>query len=499
MGRLTAEHVAERAIDAGLATPRQLQEVWGALGTRSVGVDEFLQALVRRELLTKYQVDRLLKGEKTGYFFGDYKILYLMGTGTFARVFRASHRETGQVVAIKALRSRFSGNPAQYGLFLREGELGRSLRHPNIVPIHEVHSRGREHYLVMEFVEGRTLREFVKVRKNLDPKDATRLMADVARGLDYAFQRSVTHRDLKMSNVLISSRGEAKLVDFGLAAIDEDTLAGAEGDASAARTVDYAALERATGVRRDDARSDIFFAGCIYYHMLSGTPPLYEGRDRTQRLSRSRFQEIVPIQQALPSLPLFVTFVVNRAMALDPSRRYQTPGELLADVESTMKRLDKSAPAGDPGEAAELGQDSRAGGAGQPERRVMVVEANLPMQNLLREGLKNAGYRVFLTSDPQRAFDRMAEEPGFADCVLFDAQEIGEPALDWFNRLPAYSWARALPALLLLGETQRSWSAKAQTSDRRRVLPLPITMKQLRATLEELLPGGHPRERGAAP
>ncbi len=110
MGRLTAEHVAERAIDAGLATPRQLQEVWGALGTRSVGVDEFLQALVRRELLTKYQVDRLLKGEKTGYFFGDYKILYLMGTGTFARVFRAAHRETGQVVAkIKIGKISISG------------------------------------------------------------------------------------------------------------------------------------------------------------------------------------------------------------------------------------------------------------------------------------------------------------------------------------------------------------------------------------------------------
>ena len=128
MGSLTAERLAEQAVDVGLLTPRQLQDVWGSLGTRSVGVEPFVQVLIRRELLTKYQVDRLMAGEKTAYFYGDYKVLYLVGTGTFARVFRAAHRETGEVVGIKALRSRYSENSAQYGMFVREGELGRSLR-----------------------------------------------------------------------------------------------------------------------------------------------------------------------------------------------------------------------------------------------------------------------------------------------------------------------------------------------------------------------------------
>jgi len=490
MGRLTAEHIAERAVDAGLVTPRQLQEAWNALGTRSVGADELLQALVRRELLTKYQVERLLKGEKTGYFYGDYKVLYLMGAGTFARVFRAAHRDSGQVVAVKALRAHFSENRAQFSLFLREGEIGRSLRHPNIVPIYEVHSRGKEHFLVMEFVEGRTLREFVKVRKVLDPKDATRLMADIARGLDYAFHRSVTHRDLKMSNVLISSRGEAKLVDFGLAAIGEGASAGGESDAATARTIDYAALERATGVRRDDTRSDIYFAGCIYYHMLSGKPPLYEGPDRVRRLNRSRFQEIVPIQQLVPSLPPCVTVVVNKAMALEPSRRYPTPGEMLADVESTLKRLEEGLCASNQSGAEEPCPDGPASQASRLEPRVMLVEADLQMQDLLREGLKKAGYRVLVSSDPQRAFDRLAQEPGIAEGIIIDAQAIGEPALEWFNRVPALPETRSFPALLLLGETQRAWTAKAKTSDRRRVLPLPVTMKELRTALEQLLPSG---------
>jgi serine/threonine protein kinase len=484
MGSLTAERLAEQAVDVGLLTPRQLQEVWGALGTRSVSVDQFVQALIRRELLTKYQVDRLLKGEKTAYFYGDYKLLYLVGKGTFARVFRAAHRETGEVVAIKALRSHYSENPAQFGMFVREGELGRSLRHPNIVPIYAVHSSRKLHYFVMEFVEGRNLREFVKVRKGLSLKDATRLMADIARGLDYAFERSVTHRDLKMSNVLISSRGDAKLVDFGLAAIDENASTGVDGELSAARTIDYAALERATGVRKDDTRSDIYFAGCIYYHMLSGKPPLYEGRDHVQRLNKSRFGEVVPIHELMPSLPHYLAFIVNKAMALEPTRRYQTPGEMLADVETALKRLESDAQSADQGDVAAPAAQSEP----TVERRVMVVESNLDMQNLFRDGLKKSGYRVLLTSDPRRAFDRLIEEPGMADCILLSAEQIGEPAVDWFNRLATHPSTQGLPAILLLGETQRAWASKAQAGGHRLVVSLPITMRQLRAAVELVLP-----------
>jgi len=487
MRHLTAEQIAEQAIHVGLVTSHQLQDVWEALGTRSVATDEFLQATIRRDLLTKYQVDRLLKGEKSGYFFGDYKVLYPVGAGTFARVYRAVHRGSGQVVAVKALRGAYGASSAQVTQFLREGELGRSLRHPNIVPIYEVHSRRKQYFLVMEFVEGQTLHDFVKVRKVVEPKDATRLMADIARGLDYAFRHSVTHRDLKMTNVLISSRGEAKLVDFGLAGVDEDAAAGGEADA-AARTVDYAALERATGVPRDDTRSDIYFAGCIFYHMLSGQSPLYEGRNRVRRLDRSRFLEIVPIQQLAPSLPLCVTFVVNKAMSLEPSRRYQTPGEMLADVESTLARLEQGVYAGEQGEAETPGQSSHGDETGQPERRVMLVAANPEIQETLREGLKKAGYRVLLTADPQRAFERLDQEPTLVDGIIIDAQAIGELAVDWFNRFSALPGVKSFPALLLLGETHRTWMARAQTSDCRRVLALPLTMKQHRAALAAQLP-----------
>ena len=132
------------------------------------------------------------------------------------------------------------------------------------------------------------------VKKKLDLHYSLRLIADALAGLDYALSKGVTHRDMKLSNLLISSHGRAKLVDFGLAAISADMSEEAVAAAPNPRSIDYAGLERATGVRKNDRRSDIYFAGCMLYQMLSGRPPLYETRDRLQRLSVNRFREVKP-------------------------------------------------------------------------------------------------------------------------------------------------------------------------------------------------------------
>ena len=189
MGYQTAEQVAQRAFDLGLLDERQLREVWGSFGSHNVPIEDFLQTLVRREFLTNYQVERLVKGDRTGFFFGDYRVLYLVGSGTFARVYRAVHRrDRARSWPLKVLRNRYSENRAQASLFVREGRVGCTLRHPNIVPIYEVVSEGKNHFLVMEFIEGRNLREFVRIRKKLDPLEATRMMIGITDGLRYAFE-----------------------------------------------------------------------------------------------------------------------------------------------------------------------------------------------------------------------------------------------------------------------------------------------------------------------
>src|SRR5262245_4606509 len=256
MPEISAEQRSQRMLDAGLVDARQVESLWAELATREVSYHDYSTLLLRKELLTNYQLDRLLKGEKGGYFYGSYKVLYLVGTGTFARVYRAVQTDSGRIVAVKSLRKRFRDDRSMNEQFIREGKIGMQLRHPNIVPIYEVVEHPSP-CLIMEFVEGRNLREFTRVRKKLSPVESMRVAVDILAGLSYAATLGMTHRDLKMSNVLVTSRGKGKLVDFGLAGLQTAKPNSANAEETNPRTIDYAGLERASGVRNNDIRSDL--------------------------------------------------------------------------------------------------------------------------------------------------------------------------------------------------------------------------------------------------
>jgi len=155
---LTAEKLAQRALDVNIVTEAELRSVWGELGTRNVEYEQFKQLMVRRGLITNFQLERLLQNFRTGFFYGDYKVLYLVGSGTFARVYRATHRKTNELFAVKVLRKSKAEIPGEADLFRREGELGMKLKHPNIVPLYELGmTADQQIYFTMKRVEGRTL------------------------------------------------------------------------------------------------------------------------------------------------------------------------------------------------------------------------------------------------------------------------------------------------------------------------------------------------------
>ncbi|MEM6330197.1 MAG: serine/threonine-protein kinase [Planctomycetota bacterium] len=470
----SAEELAQLASDVGVLDDRQLQSAWSELGTRTASYQDFSQLLVRKGLLTNYQLDRMSRGLKTGYVYGKYKVLYLVGAGTFARVFRAADRDTGKVYALKVLRASQSASPKGADIFRREGELGASLRHPNIVPIHEVVSRGQQHYIVMEFIEGQNLRESFRVRGRLKWAEACSIATGILAGLQAAFQQGVTHRDLKMSNVLIASDGTAKLIDFGLAALDNAT-----GDDGVDRTVEYAALEKATGVRKDDTRSDVFFAGYMLHQMLSGVSSLPTGRDRMKQLGRDVFSSIRPIAELAPDTPLPLTMVVAKALEMDPERRYQTPGDMLTDLKIAVRRAEAGG-----GDAAknELASREGIGEDGQP-RRLMVVESDTKRQDVLRELFKRNGYRVLVTSDPERAMTRFMTDAGAADFVLFCSASAGQQALEVFNRFGDEMVTGPLPSILLLDETHGALAPHAKVAEHRLVVQMPVKLRQLRESV----------------
>ncbi len=501
MSDWTAEQLAQRAYDLNLVDDRQLQEIWSVFGRRDIPVEDLQQQLVRREFLTNFQLERLTKGERGGFFYGPYKVLYRVNAGSFARVYRSVHKDTGKVVALKILRRRYSDDKAFVEQFLREGEMGRTLRHPNIVPIYEVHTQGTNHFFVMEFVEGGNLRDLLKIRKKVPPAQAVQLMSDVCAGLQYAFQKGLCHRDLKLTNILVSSRMQAKLVDFGLAAadekrVDDDDLAGIENP----RTIDYAGLERTTGVRKDDQRSDIYFLGCILYHLLTGEAPLAETKDRVQRLSRQRYVDVVPVRKRDPSVPRVVAAVVNKAMELDAEKRYQTPGQMLLDLKLAAQRLEAGTPEGeadgdeqdDDLQAEHLASDAERQRmavqllATAERRAVMLVESSTRIQDLVREGLKSTGYRVLVISDPERALARFADGEKPAEAVVFSAGHLKLDAAKAFSRFVSDESTRSIPAVLWLGDGQR-WKSPIPLAEHQLVGRF-VKLRELRDVLLRLVP-----------
>ena len=458
----------------------KLRDIENSFGARVFTSEEFLQAALRRGYLTKFQVERLLKGETTGYSYGPYIVQYLIGAGSFARVFRCIHKDTGQVVAVKVLRARFRDDKTAINEFEREGEFGASMHHPNIAAVYESQKTKYDHYIVMEFVEGRTLREELAAQKNgrLDPRRATRITRDVCSALSYALNQGYQHRDMKLSNILLSSTGKAVLLDFGLIADDASGF-------KTQRAIEYAALERSTHVGRNDKRSDLYFLGAVYYQLLTGIAPLGEIKERSKRLVADRFKNVKPIREVAPYVPRCVAYVVDRALKFNPEERYQSPSQMLEALDAAASALESG---------VDVEQEEKLMTAAMQVRQekekqtsVMVVEANSNLQDVFREFFKKAGYRVLVVSSCERALERLDDGEAFnVDAALFNAQNLGKNAVLAFNKLLDAPTTRDLPAILILDENQVKWAPAAKRGKKRLAVGMPISMKRLLMVVDKL-------------
>lgn len=471
--QLDAATLGQQAIRLGLVTEQQLEQATDEIGPRNRDPNALLLALERKGYLTPWQSGKLLKADTDGYILGGYRILYKIKSGTFGRVYRADDPNTGRVVAIKVLRRRWSEDEQKINLFIREGKVGLTLKHPNIVEVLAMSQdvATGQYYIIMEFVEGANLREILQIRKKLQVHEALKLVEDAAAGLAYAYSRGVTHRDVKLTNLLISSQGDAKLVDFGLAQLMR-SLANIEQE-KVDRSVDYAGLEKATGVPLGDVRSDIYFLGCVFYEMLTGRPPLAVTRDHHARMQRQRFNNVEPIRAGEVDAPPAVFSLLETMMALMPQRRFQTPSQLLEAVRSVRRDL-----------AGHLGKSAN----GAANRAVFVVEKSERLQDALRTGLKEQGYRVFMAGDPVRALDHFRQQP--YDALVVNAETTGDEGVLVFEHILAEAERRhiTLAGVLILGQEQAAWTSRVPPSPNTAILIRPgVTFKQLTQKLEELL------------
>ncbi len=264
---------------------------------------------------------------------GQFELVEYVGGGGMGRVFRATDTHLGRTVALKILPPEQATDPDALQRFQNEAQSAARLDHDNIARAFYVGEDRGLHYIVFEFVEGVNVRLLVERKGPLPLAEAISYTLQIAEALAHADARSVVHRDVKPSNVLITPEGRVKLIDMGLARLRQTDPAAADLTASGVTlgTFDYISPEQARDPRNADIRSDIYSLGCTFFFMLAGQPPFPEGTV-LQKLLQHQGDEPPDILQFRPELPEESSRVLRKMMAKDPARRYAGPADLVADL-----------------------------------------------------------------------------------------------------------------------------------------------------------------------
>lgn len=285
---------------------------------------------VKAKLISRFQADQLLAGRHRGFFIGKYKILSLIGSGGMGRVYLAEHAIMRRRVALKVLPKGKSSDPSALGRFQREARAVAALRHPNIVQAYDIDQEGDIHFIVMEFVDGISVQEYVRRHGPMQPEIAADIIAQACDALDHASESGLVHRDIKPGNLVVDKTGTVKLLDMGLAVFydekERDPLT-LEYDENVLGTADYLAPEQALDSHNVDIRADIYSLGGTFYYMLTGRAPFPEGTIAQKLLwHQNRHPQL--IREIDPTVPQTVEKIVRKMMAKDPKNRFQTPREV---------------------------------------------------------------------------------------------------------------------------------------------------------------------------
>ncbi|HEY4990476.1 MAG TPA: Stk1 family PASTA domain-containing Ser/Thr kinase [Nakamurella sp.] len=271
----------------------------------------------------------------TGYLFGDrYQVGDTLGFGGMSEVHRGRDLRLGRDVAIKVLRADLARDPSFQARFRREAQNAASLNHPAIVAVYDTGETAGEAstipYIVMEFVDGDTLRDVLKKEGPLPPKRAMEIVADICAALDFSHRHGIVHRDIKPANVMLNRAGAVKVMDFGIARAVADGQATMTATSAVIGTAQYLSPEQARG-EAVDARSDVYATGCVLYELLCGAPP-FTG-DSPVAIAYQHVREAPrPPSETKPGLPKEMDAIVLKALNKNPLNRYQTAAEMRSDL-----------------------------------------------------------------------------------------------------------------------------------------------------------------------
>jgi predicted Ser/Thr protein kinase len=281
----------------------------------------------------------------------QYQILQKLGAGGMGEIYKAQDTRLNRTVAIKVLTEGDSGDPDRRRRFVQEAQAASSLNHPNIITIHDIVSHDGQQFMVMEFVNGKSLTELIRP-SGMPIADILKYAVQIADALQAAHTAGIIHRDLKPGNIMVTDSGLVKILDFGLAKFTESSMftsltdeTHAAGDAplttegSIMGTVNYMSPEQAQG-KRVDQRSDIFSFGVVLYEMVTGRKA-FAGDSTISTLSAILRDEARPIWETV-TVPPELEQLVHRALRKDPDQRWQSMGEMHAQLSALKQQLDSA-------------------------------------------------------------------------------------------------------------------------------------------------------------
>ncbi len=269
--------------------------------------------------------------------FGRYEILDKLGEGAMGVVYRARDPALNRVVALKMLSAELGGEEELHQRFQREAEAIGRLSHPCIVTVYDLGTAEGQLYMAMELLEGDDLRKLIERRVEIPMPDRVRILLQIAEGLAYAHSRDVVHRDVKPANILVTTRGRIKILDFGLARVASQSNITRRGVILG--TPDYMSPEQAMG-RSVTHRSDQFAAGAVFYEFLTGTKP-FRGKSLHSVLYQILSEEPEPMLSLNPGIPVRLAAAVEGMMRKDPDRRYASMEDVrreLAELHLALRR-----------------------------------------------------------------------------------------------------------------------------------------------------------------
>jgi len=291
--------------------------------------DKLADYLVASGLLTRWQCDKLCTGKYKGFFLGKYKLLEHIGTGGMSSVYLAEHTLMRQRRAIKVLPKSRVNDSSYLARFRLEAQATARLDHRNIVRAYDIDEENGQHYIVMEYVQGRDLQTMVKDQGPLALDDACRYIIQTSEGLQHAHDIKLIHRDIKPANLLVDERGVVKLLDLGLALFSNSDVASLTiaHNENVLGTADYLSPEQARNSHLVDHRADIYSMGCTLYFMLTGHPPFPDGT-LAQRITKHQEQMPEDIRKDRSDCPRDLADICSKMMQKKANHRYQTAREV---------------------------------------------------------------------------------------------------------------------------------------------------------------------------